>query len=179
VNAVRAASRWKRYAARRTLSDGHHSTDGSLDSSDMSRSCSLEGRRDSGDVGRSMLDKGISPAPWALAQVASGAMQGKAANEDLKHAASFPMSAVDNEKGGNSLPAQRRTTKPSSDSIVDFPDVTTRQSHLDHLSSGIDDTNVETVSRVFGSASCGLTWLITCLPFPFSSGITKTRLGIC
>jgi hypothetical protein len=101
-----------------------------------------------------MLDKGISPAPWALAQVASGAMQGKAANEDLKHAASFPMSAVDNEKGGNSLPAQRRTTKPSSDSIVDFPDVTTRQSHLDHLSSGIDDTNVETVSLVFSSAFC-------------------------
>ena len=151
VNAVRAASRWKRFAARRTMSDGHHSTDGSLasQSTDMSRSCSLEGRGGSEDAGTTVLDKGISPAPWALAQVAQGALVGKTANEDLKHAASFPMSATDNEKGGDFLPP-RRAAKPSVDSIVDFPDVSSLQAHHDHLSSGIDDSNVETVRlRIF------------------------------
>lgn len=134
------------------MSDGHHSTDGSLasNSTDMSRSCSLEDRGGSEDAGKSMLDKGISPAPWALAQVAQGALAGKTANGDLKHAASFPMSATDNEKGGDDLLPSTRATKPSVDSIVDFPDVSSLQAHHDHLSSGIDDSNVETVRlRIF------------------------------
>lgn len=155
VNAVRAASRWKRFAARRTMSDGHHSTDGSLasTSSDMSRSCSLEGRQANAEqsnltgAGKSLLDKGITPAPWALAQVAAGAMDGRQANEDIKHAASFPMSATENEKGADYEAVRRRPTKLSSASTtVDFPDITSAQAHHDHLSAGIDDTNIETVS---------------------------------
>lgn len=52
VNAVRAATRWRRFAARRTQSDSAHS-DGSTASTDMSRNAShdvmeaLHGRRDS------------------------------------------------------------------------------------------------------------------------------------
>lgn len=148
VNAVRAASRWKRYAARRTMSDGHRSTDGSLASvsSDISRSASLEGRQGADKIGQSTLDKGITPAPWALAQVAAGAMAGREANADIKHAATFPISATENEKGADFGSANGRPTKISSTSTVDFPDITSAQAHHDHLSAGIDDSNIETVS---------------------------------
>jgi hypothetical protein len=43
VNAVRAANRWRRFAARRTQSDGAQSTSGSTASTDLSRSGSHEG----------------------------------------------------------------------------------------------------------------------------------------
>ena len=137
----------------------------SLGSSDMSRSGSLEltsalmsqglnrngstdSRRNSVDTtntspdaitpSTSNIDSGAlstessSPAPWSQSSVP--------AHPELNHAASFPMSAVKNEKGG--VPH----------SAFDPSEMTSMKSHADHLSMGIDDSNIEAVSPALKQA---------------------------
>lgn len=109
-----------------------------------------------------------SPAPWTQSQSYSG---NSGYNQDLHTAASFPMSATKNEKGG--LPH----------SAYDFAEMTSMKSHADHLNMGIDDSNVEAVSTVQNDTCSNLVYVmasgaskILTIFYPcFRCGTTKIR----
>jgi hypothetical protein len=140
VNAVRAASRWKRFAARRTRSEGQDSNSslgsasidmsrsGSLDMAHATTSSTTSDKRFSADSSSSTSD----PVPVLKTLQSHARVQSLLAEEpDLARAATFPVSGSKTEKTSDST----------------FPEIDTLKSHHDHLSGGIDDCNIETVSQ--------------------------------
>lgn len=174
VNAVRAASRWRRYAARRTRSEGGHSNDGSVGSTDAgSTSMSRDNSMDGGPGSTSSPPPSVQQAHQHIRQAVlarSGSLEREPHRSSplhqnntplpgldtlpesvpdlgIQHAASFPMSNAPNEKGDTVSPGPvKRIQELARGSIVEFPEISSAQSHHDHLSNGIDDCNFETVS---------------------------------
>lgn len=200
VNAVRAASRWKRFAARRTRSEGQDSTNSSIGSSamDLSRNGSVDvlsspaetaetGDTSARDVSsgsrQTSLDTASSPgASNRLGSSPSASFgnvnAGKQVGQPPTHAqhfqqqqpsisATMKLAQAMAENAWQQASAIKRSDSPASiqsaasfpqtasrqdkfrrPGSIDFPSITSRDSHVEHLSGGIDDCNVETVRKL-------------------------------
>lgn len=144
VNAVRAASRWRRLVARRTQSE--QTSDSATDNSGLaSRDMSRTGSHDPNHS--SSLSRTDSPLTSKTSK--SNSLDSTSAKDGDAVAENGDLARTKSDPPRQATPSdslQKASSFPEvASSKTEFPDITSRQSHLQHLSGGIDDCNVETL----------------------------------